>query len=111
MRESKVKEFSLGRITYRLPNVIESMRLLGKMGFDTTGVAAGQSELVILSNFIEHLEPFIVSVEAKKGDEVIDSWEAALEHFEFVAPLSEIAGEIMSAFQGGDEKATKRKKR
>lgn len=107
----KTKEFSIGKIQYRMPNVIESMRLFGKIGISSDGLAADQSELTIMANLIENMAPFILKIEAIKDETPIETWDDALNHVEFLKPLSEIGAEMIEQFNvQPSAKGTKRKK-
>lgn len=106
---NKTKTFSLGTIEYRVPNVVESMRWLGKLGISAEGATGNRSEFEVMADLIEHLAPFVVKIAACKGETQIETWEEALCHVEFVAPLSEIAAELMGQFGSGD--AGKRRKK
>jgi hypothetical protein len=104
------KQFSLGSISYRMPNVIESMRILAKLGVKTDGSAINRSEFDIMADVIEQLKPFVTAIDAKKGDTSITEWDDALTYKEFLIPLTEIAGEVLAQFNDGGEKGKKRKK-
>jgi hypothetical protein len=106
---NKTKTFGLGTIEYRIPNVVESMRWLGKLGVSAGGATSERSEFEVMADLIEHLAPFVVSIDACKGETRIDTWADALCHIEFVAPLSEIAAELMGQF-GATDAGKKRKK-
>jgi hypothetical protein len=107
----KVKEFSLGKIEYRLPNVVESMRLLAKLGVSGDGSLPKDNELVVIAGLIENLQPFVTKIDCKKGDLVIDSWEEALNHAEFLTPLSEMGTEVIQRLSGEQSgKGSRRKK-
>lgn len=95
------KEFSLGSIEYRLPNVVESMRLLGKIGVKADGTTGARSELEVMADLLDEIKPFVTKIAATKAGKVISDWDAALQHMEFIAPLSEIANEIMAQFNTG----------
>lgn len=97
---NKIKEFSLGTIEYRTPNIMEAMRLLSKIGVKP-GTQQEQSELDLMANLLEHMEPFIVKIEAIKDEQVITEWAEAVTHIEFWAPLAEIGGELLNSFSGG----------
>lgn len=104
------KQFSLGTISYRMPNVVESMRILAKLGVKTDGSPIERSEFDLMADLIEQLKPFIVSIDAKKDAKPITEWDDALTYKEFLIPLTEIAGEVLSQFNDGGEKGKKRKK-
>jgi hypothetical protein len=107
----KSKSFSLGVIEYRMPNVVESMRLLAKIGVSGDGSLKGDNELVVMANLIENMQPFVSKIDAKKGEQVIDTWEEALNHAEFLAPLSEIGTEVIQRLSGEQSgKGSRRKK-
>lgn len=104
-------KFGTGKIEYRLPNVIEAMKLLGKAGFSGNGTTGDRTDLEVMAELIEKLEPFIVKVDAKIGDKTIDTWEKALECVEIMEPASEISSKIMEQVSGGvDKKVKKRSK-
>jgi hypothetical protein len=105
----KTKEFPLGKITYRTPNVVEAMRWFSKLGVRADGSVKERQDLEIMADLIENLEPFIVCVEAEKDGVKIGSWAEALAYMECVTPLTEIAGEFMQMF-GNSEQGKRRKK-
>src|SRR5688572_2925494 len=96
-----LKTFALGSIEYRLPNVIESMRMLGKIGVRSDGSTGERSEFEVLADLLEQLKPFVSKIEATKDGVEISTWEEALKHMEFIAPLSEIASDLMAQFKSG----------
>lgn len=112
---NKVKEFALGRIEYRTLTVPGRLRLLARLGISTDAKSidrmAKTNELELVANIIEAMETQIVSIEAKKGDVVIDSFQDSLHHDEFMGPYSEIAtellGELAASVAGGEEKKPK----
>jgi len=106
----KIKEFSLGVVHYRMPNVVESMRLLGKLGIGSDGTVPSGSELLLMANLIENMQPFVSKIDASKDGVAIETWEDALNHPEFLQPLSQIGSEILGQFGAKDQKAVKRKK-
>lgn len=106
----KTKTFALGSIQYRLPNVVESMRLLGKLGVKSDGSMSSRSEFEVMADMIENLAPLIVKIEATKGEQPILTWDEALTCSEFIQPLSEIANEVLMQFGDHGEKGKRRKK-
>ncbi len=93
--QTKTKSFSLGTITYQMPNILESMRLLGHIGFSKgTALESGQ-ELMFVSKLIEFMQPLVTVIDCKKGEEEIKEWAKSLDHMEFLPVYSEIAGEIL----------------
>lgn len=106
MATHKVKEFSLGKITYRMPNVVECMRLLGQVGFsrDMKAPKKGQ-EFIFVSRLVDNLKPLIVKIEAEKDGSAISTWDDALEHLEFMGPLTQIATEVLGHLNPGKEAA------
>ncbi len=97
MAKTLTKNFPLGSIEYRMPNVVESIRLLGQLGMTRTGtqMEAGQ-EYEFLAKLIDHMKPLVLAIAVEKAGVMIDTWDDALEHMELLAPLAEIANEIMS---------------
>lgn len=108
---NKTKEFSLGKITYRMPNVVESMRLLSKLGVKSDGTTGDKSEFEMMADLIEHMGPYIVSIFAEKEGQTIETWEEALNHAEFIKPLSEIGAELISQFGDKNAEPSKRRKK
>lgn len=100
-------KFSLGSITYRLPNVPETLRLVGKLGISENGLPAGKSMYEFMADFIEHVGPFIVSVNIKQGKKTIKTWEEALAFPEVIEPCTEIMNNVMTALRGGSEDVKK----
>jgi hypothetical protein len=106
----KTLEFGLGKIHYRMPNVVESMRLLSKLGIGSDG-SVKDSELAVMASLIENMEPFIQKIECSKDGVAIETWTDALNNVEFLSPLSKIGAEIIAQFSGGEPvKGSKRKK-
>jgi hypothetical protein len=111
------KKFSLGTIQYRIPNILERLRLFGALNIDYSVFGNSENtgaQLTAIASLIENIKPFVISIDCKKGDQSITTWDDALNHAEFVTPLSEIAMEIitqMVAESSGNEKAVQKKKR
>jgi hypothetical protein len=105
----KIKDFSLGKITYRTPNVVEAMRWFSKLGIKADGTVKARQDLEVMADLIENLEPFIVCVDAEKEGTRIETWSDALGYMECIAPLTEIAGEFMQMFSAS-EQGKRRKK-
>jgi hypothetical protein len=92
------KTFTLGEIDYRLPNVPQAMRLLGRLGLSKDGGFGDRSEYEVMADLVEQIRPLILAVRCKKGDEEITTYDQALEHIEFAKVLTEIGTEIMTSF-------------
>lgn len=111
------KVFSLGSIEYRQPDIIERLDLFGDLSLDPAVFAEGAKtgpQLKTLANILRIMRPFITKIDCKKGDEVIDTWDKAMNYMEFVNPLSEIAVGLLTSLNveaaGTSEKAQKKKK-
>ncbi len=105
---TKTKTFALGTIEYRMPNVIEGMRVLGKIGLRANGIG-DRSEFEVIADLMEQVEPFVLSIKCEKDGTSITSWAEAVTCMDFVAPLSEIAGEIMDMFKSAPASARRKK--
>ena len=94
-------EFDGGYIKYKLPNSIQRMKLLGKMGVSTQKEKLAkfmdQSELTALALVMEHLKDcgLILEVRAKVDGVDVTDWDDAVELDEFADPIAEVAGAVM----------------
>lgn len=102
----KVKKHEDAQISYRLPNIIESMRLIGSLGVNADG-SLSKNEIEMMADLIECLEPYIQEI--KKGSKVL-SWGEALEDISLVSPLAEIGTEILNSLNQSDKRRKQRKK-
>jgi hypothetical protein len=101
------KECEYGKIEYRKPNIPEVIGLLGSMGLKSSDLSNGldgMNDLVFLSKMMQSMGSLIVSVDCKIGDEEIKDFKRALTKMELMAPISEIAGDLISSFNVGAEK-------
>jgi hypothetical protein len=104
MNQSLVKkvEFEGGFIRYKLPNSIQRMKLMGRMGVSTQKEKLAkfmeQSELTALALVMEHLRDcgLILEVKAEIDGKEVTDWEEAVEMDEFADPIAEVAGAVMT---------------
>lgn len=89
------KTCSIGTVYYRMPNVIERMRLLGQLGLTTRGITI-DNEFTFLSQLMERLQPFIIRIDAEKDGQRVDTWDEALNHSEMVTPIGDIASDMLN---------------
>lgn len=97
------KHFAHGKIVYRLPNVIEGIRLLGRIGLTPKGLK-DDNEYVLMANLMEATETFVVEIDATIKGEKVTTWEKAIACREFADPITDLCWEIWKHVQGSDEK-------
>ena len=90
-------EVENGFIEYRLPNPEEALMLMHHCDLG----AEGQSLYLMASKVMKHLSPFIVKVEIKKDEEMIDSYEKLSKELYYLNDLLNIVGRILEAIMGG----------
>lgn len=102
--QTRVEHFELGKITWRTPNSIEKIRLLGRLGLQANGKLKDDNEYVLTANLMEAIAPLIVSIDAQKDGEAITEWDRALEIDEFAVPIQKIAFEVFNILTGAGAK-------
>lgn len=94
-----------GIIKYRLPNIIEGMRLYGALGVDRQG-SLKVSEIEALANIIEKVEPFITSIECESAK----TWDELISNMNYLEPLTLIATEVLNSLNQEGAERKRRKK-
>ena len=116
MNLKEVKKEKTGVVKYRYPDVSEVMILLGQMGVDpeTLGQKTNKEineDLIFIGKLLKNMGFLIEEIDLKTEDgESVDSYEEALKHFEFMEILSEVAGNVVKAFEVGKKKKRRSKK-
>lgn len=109
--ETKVKEFELGKIVYHMPNVVEQIRILGKLGVSTNQTKnkdlLKRNELELVACAMDCLPGLISEIHAEKDGRKIETWDDAVKEREFASPLVEIATEVLSFVTSGDDSKKK----
>ena len=94
------------KIEFRLPSIIEAMRMLGNSGINLTDPKeVEKKQLSFMADLMEQSERFITKIE-KSGKPV--KWEDSIHDRAFSAPLSMLAMQIMESFS--DTETEDRKK-
>lgn len=103
-----------GQFNYRMPNVPETMMLLGRMGLNSKSLTdtdhLQENELVYTAKMITNLEPFISEINLDFDGEKVTTYEQVLTKFEMMEYLNEVSGEIFEAINGSSKKKASRKK-
>ena len=106
MKEKKCGE--MGTITYRLPNIPETMILLGNMGLNSKKLSKTKdledNELLYMAKLIQNISPFITKIDLEINGKKITKYSEVLNEFSMMTYLSEIGGEVFSALQMSEEK-------
>lgn len=112
----KVRKTEFGTIKYRHPNVPETLRLIGKIGFKADGKLESdeESEFGQLAKLMECVGPLVEEVDCELPDGTkVTSYDDLLNYPDFLHDLSFISSEIFESFKGRSEPkkkaATKRK--
>lgn len=92
-------------IKYRLPKIPEAMRLLPKLGLDSS-LNSSLSEWEIAANMIECIEPFILSIKSENSN----SWDEAMNDYSMIPHLQQVAITIVTSLNQTGEKKKARKK-
>lgn len=105
MRELKT---DYGTIKYRVPNIPEAIELIGLMGFNSKNITdakkLGDNDLVFIARMIKNMGEFVDVTDLKFKGENIDGYAQALNYFELMAPLSEVAKELFETLNFDSKK-------
>lgn len=88
----------------KMPNIPQTLRLLGKLGLTEDGLKEGVSTYEVLADFIEIIETHVEKV-TLAGKEI--SYEEALNQPTCMAVFGDAMNEIVSAFSGGETEPKK----
>lgn len=94
-----------GVIRYRLPNIIEGMRLLGKLGVNTDGTFS-KSEIEMMADLIENVQPYITEISCG----TIKDWDSLIESPAHLSDLTTIGTDIINHINQTGETKKRRKK-
>lgn len=103
----------LGTFDYRLPNIPETMILLGEMGFTSKKINSDnfeENELAYTAKMIMGIGKFVSNIDITIDGEKINTYKELLEHFVMMKYLTEVAQQIFSSINGGGKKKTSPKK-
>lgn len=93
--ERITESFEHGQVTWRLPNIIEETRILGKLGLSMTGKVKDTNDFVITANAMEAVGGLVEEISVKIGEEKIDSWERLIELQEFAGTLAGMGAKLL----------------
>jgi hypothetical protein len=106
MAKIKKFEFEGGHVVYRIPNVIERMKMIGVLGISTQEDKRleydKQSEFMLQAKLMECIPEFklIQDIKLQVKDRTITSWAEAIEEDSFFVPLNLVTVEIMKTITG-----------
>jgi hypothetical protein len=111
MKTKKCGDF--GTLEYRLPNIPETMILLGQMGLNSKKMndaeAMQDNELLYTAKMIMNLGEFITKIDLEIDGEKITTFDALLNEFEMMVYINELAMEIFDCIGGSSKKKALRK--
>lgn len=101
------KKFDNGTITYKKPNVIEGLEILGLMGLRASDLKDGsfdKNEFVFMARLIKSISFLIKKVDLVIDNKTIKSYDDALDSIECIPMISQVASEIMGYLLVSDKK-------
>lgn len=105
-----------GEIEYRLPNIPETMIILGESGL-TSALASGdgaaqRNDFILMGKMVQNIGKFITRIDVTIKGKKVTEFEESLNYFEMMDPYVKIVEEIMGAISAyNSSKESKGKKK
>lgn len=93
----KIKTKS-GEIQFKMPNLIETPRFLGKLGISRSSEV---NEYELYAKVLENMGSFIIKIDVEKNGVSLDKYEDLWDMPEWRGPLYKMANKILSSMGDG----------